>query len=98
MSTQDERLAALLRADRPAARDGAFRVAVLERAARRRLWRRLALVLAAGGLATAGVALISPQLATEAELIAADGGLLALGLGIAATATIWSLRQMRRPL
>jgi hypothetical protein len=94
MTDADARLKALFQEDAPAALDARFRLAALERIQRRRTWVRLALVGAAGAVATAAVAVLGPQL-TQAL-----GGLpvIAASVAIAVAATGWGVMQMSRPI
>lgn len=94
----DAGLPALLGEDLPPGRDPAFRLAVLERLARRDARRRLAAVLAAGVAATGLVAALSPGLTAQLPVLAGSGLLSALGLAVAAAATLWGLGRMRRPI
>jgi hypothetical protein len=95
MTDADAGLKALLRADAPAARDPWFRIALIERMARRRLRRRLVVVGAAGA---AGAALLAP-LAPALSRLAADGvALPAAGVLVVLAATVWAVAQMRRPI
>jgi hypothetical protein len=94
MTDAEARLKALLNAEPPPARDPFFRIAVMERMARRRLQRRLAILAGAG---VAGVALLA-LFASDLARLAANGALPVVGgvLGLATAA--WAMRQMRRPI
>ena len=98
MSPADQRLAALLREGDPPVRDPAFRLAVLERQARRDLQRRMAMVLGAGAAATALLAAASPSLTTAVTASAPSGTLPAAALALALLSMVWGLKQMRRPI
>ena len=93
MTEGDARLNSLLRVDEPPALDPWFRIAVLERMARRRLHVRLALVSAIGAGLAAAAAAASPHL-PELTGTAAVG----FSLTISTAATLWGLVQIRRPL
>ncbi len=62
MSDADAKLAAFWREDRPKISDAAFRLAVLERRARRRFYRHTGWVAAGGAFVTACLAMIVPDL------------------------------------
>ena len=94
MTDADVRLKALLRAEPPPARDPLFRIAVMERMARRRLRRRLAVVAAAG---VAGAVLLAPC-APALSRLAANGVPSIAGTLLALAATAWAIGQMRRPI
>lgn len=62
MNDAEARLAAFWRADRPSAPDAVFRLAVLERRARRRFHVAVAWVSASGASVVAATALLVPSL------------------------------------
>ncbi len=90
----DARLKAMFRADAPPAMDARFRLETLERVERRSARGKLALVFAAGMAATAGVAMLGPQLTLDFH----GEPMIAVGLVIAGVATCWGVMQMRRPI
>ncbi len=90
----DARLKAMFRADAPPAMDARFRLEALERIERRSACGKLALVFAAGAAATAGVAMLGPQLSLDLH----GAPMIVVGLLIAGVATGWGVMQMRRPI
>jgi hypothetical protein len=94
MTDTDARLKALMRADGPAARDPWFRLALMERMARRRLQRRLAVVSAMGVAGALLLAAFAPALSRPAasDVLPMAGALM--GLAVA----VWGIAQMRRPI
>lgn len=95
MTDADARLKAWMGTQVPAARDPWFRIALMERMARRRLRRRLTVVGAAG---VAGAVLLAP-LAPTLSRLSANGVLLPLaGVLVAVAATGWAIGRMRRPI
>jgi hypothetical protein len=62
MSDAEAKLAAFFREDRPKTSDAAFRLAVLERRARRQFYRTTGWIAAGGVLALGCVAAISPHI------------------------------------
>ncbi|HTT96821.1 MAG TPA: hypothetical protein VMF58_02140 [Rhizomicrobium sp.] len=62
MSDTETKLAAFFRAERPKASDAAFRLAVLERRARRQFYRYTGGVVAGGVFAAGCVAALAPDL------------------------------------
>jgi len=94
MTEADDRLKALLQADLPPGPDARFRLAVLERMERRRAGVRLAVVVVAGLAASAGAAVLGPQLSADFSRTA----LVVASLLIAAAATGWGVMQMSRPI
>jgi|GEM_PF-7106308 len=96
MSEADARLTALLRQDDPPARDPGFRLAVLERLARRRLQRRMAAVVGVGVAAIAVLVLARPDLGPALAGVNAAAAAPLLGLGAAVLAMIWALGRAGR--
>lgn len=94
MTDADARLKAAMGAQVPPARDPWFRIALMERMARRRLQRRLAVVGAAG---VAGAILLAP-FAPDLSRLAVNGALPAACILMALAATVWGIAQMRRPI
>jgi hypothetical protein len=94
MTDADARLKALMRAELPAARDPWFRLALMERMARRRLRRRLALVCGAG---VAGAVLLAP-FAPALSRLSGNAVLPAAGVLMAVAVTLWATARMRRPI
>ena len=98
MSDTDARIAALLREERPAARDSRFRLGVLEALARRRLRARLAWVLVAGGGVTAGLAAMAPGLTLSTQGLVPNSVMAGAGFSLAILLTLWGVMQARRPI
>jgi precorrin-3B methylase len=94
MTQADADLKALFAETLPPAMDARFRLAVLERMERRRAAVQLAVVIIAGLAATAGAAMLGPQLSEDFSHTA----LIVISLLIAAAATGWGVVQMRRPI
>ncbi len=94
MTDADARLKAMFEADIPPTTDARFRLEVLERIERRSARRRLAIVLGAGAVATAGAATLGPQLTASLG----GGAMVAIGLVIAGVATLWGMMQMHSPI
>ena len=94
MTDADAQLKTRMRAEAPPSRDAWFRIAVMERMARRRLQRRLAMICAAG----LAFALLLAPLAPVLSHLAADGVLLVAGALMAIAVTVWAIGQMRRPI
>jgi len=94
MTDVDARLKTLLAQAAPPAMDPRFRLAVFERVERRRAGVRLALVIAAGALATAGAVAFGPQLTRALG----PGVMVSAGVMIAVGTTAWGVLQIRRPI
>lgn len=91
MSDLDAKLESLWPAQRPPARDAAFRIALLERRARRRMWQRMAVIGAAAAVLTGAIIAFAPGDASGDTFAAALGGLSLLWMS-------WALSRLRRPI
>lgn len=102
MTDQDARLESLLRETSVPAADPGFRVAVLERVARRRFRRRLALAVGAWVVASAAAGAASPALTASLSesfrALNASGSLATAGVALAILSALWGLSQLRRPI
>jgi len=96
MSDVEQRLAEALRRLRPAPRDPAFRVAVLQRRARQRFRARAGWLLTAGAGLT-GLGIVAEPALTPLRLAGVSVFPIALLAGSAAV-TGWCLSRMRRPV
>jgi drug/metabolite transporter superfamily protein YnfA len=91
MSDLDAKLESLWPVQRPPACDAAFRIALLERHARRRLWQRMTVIGAAAVALTGAIAAFAPGDASGDAFAAAFGGLSLLWV-------VWALSRLRRPI
>lgn len=98
MSDAERKLADALRALRPAPRDPAFRLAVLERMAHRRLRVRLAWLCGAGAALVGSVLVTAPLLARTLGPVETPEILAAFTSGGAIALIGWSVTLMRRPI
>ena len=96
MSDAEQRLDRALAALRPPPRDAAFRIAVMERLARRHFQVRIAGLSAAGLMLTGWALLDRPMV--DAALASAAWTQPAAMLAAAAAVIGWSLTRLRRPI
>ncbi len=94
MTDADVKLKALFAAEVPPAMDAHFRLAVFERMEKRQAALKLAVVVGVGVLATAGTAVLSPQL----NQLLPPGMMLVAGGALATAASVWGVLQIRRPI
>jgi hypothetical protein len=96
--TPEDKLHLLLAADRPPARDHAFRAAVAERIARRRAWATVGALAPWAVAAAAALWGLSPVVEPLSESLAAVlPGLSTLAaVGVTAAVAVWSAGRLRR--
>jgi membrane associated rhomboid family serine protease len=95
MSDLDAKLESLWPAERPPVRDAVFRIALLERHARRRLWQRMTGVGAAAVALTGAIVTFAPGDTSGAA--SGDAFAAALG-GLSLLWAVWALSRLRRPI
>lgn len=102
MSDANARLESLLRESAVPAADPAFRLGVLQRVARRRFQRRLALMVGVGVLASAAAGAAAPSLSASLSgslrALNGSGALAEVGVALAILSTLWGLSHLRRPI
>lgn len=96
MSERNEKMAAMLAADAPAARDLAFELAVMDRIERRRFARGMALNLMLGLGAALVLAMLMPGFDVAAQLMAGINRWLMPAAAVALTLPFcwWMLRRV----